>query len=98
MVALVLDSGETILVSNVYALIDIYGKTQLWAHIRYVRSCAPYLPWILAGDFNAMLCLEEKRGGLPRLGPASELFRSTMDSLALVDVKPSNGIFTWNNR
>ncbi|XP_059064615.1 uncharacterized protein LOC131856729 [Cryptomeria japonica] len=98
MVASILESGETILVSNVYAPIDIRGKSQLWAHIRYVRSCAPFLPWILAGDFNAVLSLEEKRGGLPRLGPSSDMFRTNVDSLALMDVKPSNGIFTWNNR
>ncbi|XP_057868067.2 uncharacterized protein LOC131075253 [Cryptomeria japonica] len=98
MVASILESGETILVSNVYAPIDIRGKSQLWAHIRYVRSCAPFLPWILAGDFNVVLSLEEKRGGLPRLGPASDMFRTNVDSLALMDVKPSNGIFTWNNR
>jgi len=45
-----------------------------------------------------VLSLEEKRGGLPRLGPASDLFRVNVDSFSLVDVKPSNGIFTWNNR
>lgn len=98
MVASVLESGETILVSNVYAPIDIRGKIQLWAYIRYVRSCAPFLPWILAGDFNVVLSMKEKQGGLPRLGPASDLFWTNVDSLALVDVKPSNEIFTWNNR
>ncbi|XP_057836070.2 uncharacterized protein LOC131046358 [Cryptomeria japonica] len=75
-----------------------WDPRKLWAHIRYVRSYAPFLPWILAGDFNAVLSLEEKRGGLPRLGPAADMFRTNVDSLALMDVKPSNGIFTWNNR
>ena len=43
MVAIALDSGETILVTNVYAPIDIHGKIHLWDHIRYVCSCAPFL-------------------------------------------------------
>ncbi|XP_059068224.1 uncharacterized protein LOC131858791 [Cryptomeria japonica] len=98
MVASALDSGETILISNVYAPLDIRCKTQLWAHLQFVRSCPPYLPWILGGDFNYVLSLEEKRGGLPRLGSSSDLFRAQVDLLALVDVKPSNGIFTWNYR
>ena len=54
MVATTLDSGETILVTNVYAPIDIHGKIHLWDHIRYVCSCAPYFPWILGGDFNSI--------------------------------------------
>ena len=55
MVATALDFGETILVTNVYAPIDIHGKIHLWDHIRYVHSCAPYFPWILGGDFNSIL-------------------------------------------
>ena len=38
MVATALDSGETILVTNVYAPIDIHEKIHLWDHIRYVHS------------------------------------------------------------
>ena len=38
MVATTLDSGETILVTNVYAPIDIHGKIHLLDHIRYVHS------------------------------------------------------------
>lgn len=97
MVASSLETSETILVTNVYAPIDIHGKNQLWDHIRYVILCAPYLPRILAGDFNSVLSLEEKRGGFPRPGPVAALFQENVDLLALNGVKPSNGIFTWNN-
>ena len=61
MVATTLDSSETILLTNVYAPIDIHGKIHLWDHIRYVCSCAPYFLWILGGDSNSILSLEEKR-------------------------------------
>ena len=98
MVATALDSSETILVTNVYAPIDIRGKIHLWDHIRYVRSYSPYFPWILGGDFNSILSLEEKRGGWARLGPASNLFQAQVYVLFVIDVKPSNGVFTWNNR
>lgn len=98
MVASSLDFGETIRITDIYAPIDICSKIQFWAHIRYVRSCAPCLPWIVGGDFNFVLSLEKKRGGLSRLGHASNLFRAQVDSLSLVDVKPYNGTFTWSNR
>ena len=61
-------------------------------------SCAPYFPWILGGDFNSILSLQEKRGGWARLGPTSNLFQAQVDVLFVIDVKPSNGVFTWNNR
>jgi len=38
------ESGETILFTNVYALVDAGGKASLWAHIGYVRSLAPLFP------------------------------------------------------
>jgi len=52
----------------------------------------------MGGDFNSILSLEEKRGGLARLGPSSELLRQNIDLLHLSDVKPLNGLFTWNNQ
>lgn len=38
-----LEIGETVLVSNVYALVDLNGKTSLWSHIRSVRAGATFL-------------------------------------------------------
>ena len=50
------------------------------------------------GDFNVVISLEEKRGGLAKLDQLSNLFRDMISSLFLIDVKPNNGVFTWNNR
>ena len=52
----------------------------------------------MAGDFNAVISLEEKRGGLAKIDQSSNLFRDMISSLFLIDVKPNNGVFTWNNR
>ena len=82
------------MLSNIYAPTDIYGKSRLWAHIRYIRSLEPFLSWIMVGDFNAVTSLEEKRGGLARLDPSSNLLRDMISSLFLIDVKPNNGVFT----
>ena len=51
----------------------------------------------MARDFNVVTNLEEKRGGISQLGPSSML-RDNISSLNLIDVKPSSGIFTWNNK
>ena len=81
-----------ILVTNVYAPIDLPSKLKLWEHIRHVRSCHPFLPWIVVEDFNSILSLEEKWGGLACLGPSFELLRQNIDLLHLFDVKPLNGL------
>ena len=86
------------MVTNVYAPIDLVGKEELWSHIQYVRNCHPYHPLGLVGDFNLVLSLEEKQGGLDRLGPSSSFLRQHIALLYLSDVNPSNGFYTWNNR
>ncbi|XP_057871389.2 uncharacterized protein LOC131077832 [Cryptomeria japonica] len=98
MVASIFQTGERCLFSNIYAPTDLPGKTHLWDHINFVRSLEPFLPWILAGDFNVVISMDEKRGGLARLDPSSLLLRDNIGLLNLVDVKPINGVFTWNNR
>lgn len=52
----------------------------------------------MAGDFNAILELAEKRGGAMRLEQLALLMHGSISSLHLVDIKPRNGQFTWNNR
>lgn len=98
MVASCFVSGETILFSNVYALVELQGKHILWANIRLVRSLFPYHPWIIGGDFNAITELAEKRGGTARLEASALLLQDNISALRLVDIKPGNGLFTWNNR
>ena len=81
-----------------YAPSDLVGKSLMWSHIKFFRSLDPFLPWIVVGDFNSITNLEEKRGGIPQLGPSSSMLRVNIGSLNLIDVKPGSGIFTWNNR
>ena len=32
------------------------------------------------------------------LGPTSKIFQAHVNVLSFIDFKPSNGVFTWNNR
>ena len=79
MVASSVETRDLIHVTNVYAPVDLPSKTKLWAYIRHVRSYFPFLPWIVAGDFNSLINLEEKRGGLTRLGPSSKILQENID-------------------
>ena len=54
--------------------------------------------WIIGGDFNLKKNLGENKGVIHILKPASTLFNNTISDLDLIDVKNSNGLFTWNNK
>jgi hypothetical protein len=54
--------------------------------------------WILAGDFNIIATLAEKKGGIRRLDIDAEVFSAFIEKTKLVDIKTSNGQFTWNNK
>lgn len=70
----------------------------LWSHIYFMRGLFPFHPWIMVGDFNAILELCENKGGVMHLEPSSFLLWDSIYSLHLVHIKPGNGLFTWNNR
>ena len=55
-------------------------------------------PWILGRDFNLVRNLGEKKGGIQKLNPISEYFNEVIANLELVDVRMTNGTFTWNNK
>jgi len=57
-----------------------------------------YKCWILGGDFNIILTMEEKSGGTKRLEQDSGKFRELIDKHNLIDIETINGTFTWSNR
>lgn len=54
--------------------------------------------WILGGDFNIILSLVEKKGGIQRLDNDSEGLKNLIETFLLVDLESTNGDFTWTNR
>ncbi|GKV50980.1 hypothetical protein SLEP1_g57658 [Rubroshorea leprosula] len=82
-----------------YLLINVYGpndrqkKASLWEELRKMvtekEGC-----WLIAGDFNAVRGLEERRG---RSGESPDMkdFDEFIVTTDLVDVKLSNRKYTW---
>lgn len=95
MVASILETDKTSLLSNIYALTYLIGKHHLWTHIHYIRNSTPLYPWIIVGNFNAITNLDEKRGGIQRLDPSYFLLHDNIAALNLVYVKHHNSQFTW---
>lgn len=54
------------------------------------------LPWLLAGDFNEMLGIEDKFGGASTLRVRG--FKNWFDGNDMVDLEFSVPKFTWTNQ
>jgi hypothetical protein len=47
--------------------------------------------WIIGGDFNIIISLDEKRGGVRILDKDSENFQNLIEDLHLIDIEAQNG-------
>jgi hypothetical protein len=55
-------------------------------------------PWMLIGDFNAIISLAEKKGGRIFGSSSHSLFGNFVHDNGLVDLGYSRNPFTWNNK
>lgn len=54
--------------------------------------------WVVIGDFNFVLCNEEKQGGLPLSQSQLDYYGILVGSVGLSDIKYSGNPFTWSNK
>jgi exonuclease III len=85
-------------ITNVYGPHSQQDKDKLMKRLELIKTLVTTQNWILGGDFNMILSLEEKTGGTKKLEQDSGKFKTLIDHLKLVDIENSNGTFTWSNR
>ncbi|TXG63278.1 hypothetical protein EZV62_010272 [Acer yangbiense] len=68
-----------------------------WSLLRRLRV-TDSLPWVCGGDFNELLCSNEKLGGLEKSISGMIRFRQVIDDCDLFDLGCSSPRLTWNNR
>ncbi|XP_059073739.1 uncharacterized protein LOC131874401 [Cryptomeria japonica] len=83
---------------NVYGPTKMIDKAKVWKDISDKIVTLNNDKVIVAGDFNALLELDDKKGGLRMNTRVMEDFREFVAGNSLFDVKPKNGLFTWTNR
>ncbi|XP_042974832.1 uncharacterized protein LOC122306468 [Carya illinoinensis] len=67
----------------------------------FLKSIKPddSTPWMCCGDFNEIVCQDEKMGGGPRPYNQMEIFRNTLEWCSLSSLVTKGPCFTWaNNR
>lgn len=55
-------------------------------------------PWIVIGDFNAMLATTERNGGTPVCMSYCNEFRDSVEQAKLMDLRGKGKLFTWQRR
>jgi exonuclease III len=91
-------SETRILISVVYGPPIPGERSDFIKSIRTLSTMHQEKYWLLRGDFNMILNLSEKKGGIRREDPEMALFRELLHDLRLVDIPTVNGQYTWNNR
>ena len=76
---------------------DTSRRSEGWNMLR-ILSSKPKLPWCCFGDFNELLMVEEKKGGVPRSHHLMQMFREALDQCDFVDLGFSGPAFTWHGR
>ncbi|PPR90579.1 hypothetical protein GOBAR_AA30105 [Gossypium barbadense] len=93
-----LENNKNIRVTGFYGHANPNLRSNSWDILRRVGESVRE-EWIVGGDFNAILNDAEKEGGRRGVRAQMNEFKEVMDELALVDIKPDSGWFTWvNNR
>lgn len=86
------------LIINVYGPNSTQDKLKIWdALTQKIQSQQTQLI-ILGGDFNAVLNQNEKIGGISPPLRTIEDFTNFVDNNGLMDIPPSQGMYTWSNR
>ncbi|XP_074298086.1 uncharacterized protein LOC141628900 [Silene latifolia] len=81
-------------VTFVYGFNKIEERVLLWNDLMRV---AVMEPWIVLGDFNNVLYMDEKIG-LPVRECETIPFQNTIDNCGLQDMKSTGSFLTWNNK
>jgi exonuclease III len=94
----IIGNTKMILCTNVYGSQMLEEKRRMLLDLEDLKTCSNNLHWILAGDFNIITSLAEKKGGTRRLDRDAEEFSTFIDTTEMVDIRTNNKHFTWNNK
>lgn len=85
-----------------WRMTDVYGhpeerlKIETCRLLRHLRA-GDSLPWMCIGDFNEILCSEERNSRIPKLLRPMQDFQSTLLHCGLVDLGFQGYRYTWRN-
>lgn len=97
----IVSSGESFFCSFVYASNFLVDRRMLWADLCHVKTTLiqPNIPWIVIGDFNEVLSLNDHSRAADYSFNSSGMydFQNTVSFCDLGDLSSAGPQFTWIN-
>ncbi|KAJ9544285.1 hypothetical protein OSB04_023992 [Centaurea solstitialis] len=87
--------NEPFYATFVYGANTMGDRRALWSGLRKAKVLMASQPWIVLGDFNAMLFPHDGYGGSSRRNLDMEEFYLCMEDVELIDVQYSGIQYTW---
>ncbi|XP_071694760.1 uncharacterized protein [Rutidosis leptorrhynchoides] len=90
--------NKRVYVSIVYAKNYYIHRRSLWDNLCMHSSFVGNHPWVIMGDFNVSLNLDDSTAGSSNVTIAMREFRECVDHMRMIDVSHSGLHYTWNQR
>ncbi|KAJ9539129.1 hypothetical protein OSB04_031862 [Centaurea solstitialis] len=82
----------------VYGSNNTIARRELWSGLRKAKVLMNHQPWVLMGDFNAMLFQHDGYGGSSRRNMDMEEFFFCVEDVELYDVSYTGIQYTWSQK
>ncbi|XP_057478776.1 uncharacterized protein LOC130766093 [Actinidia eriantha] len=89
-------TNSKISISFVYAFNTIVGRRSLWTNLDRFNEMLND-PWLVLGDFNNVLNIDERSNGHPATQYEIKNFQQCCNNLGLIDTVYSGAHLTWTN-
>ncbi|XP_052627262.1 uncharacterized protein LOC128133760 [Lactuca sativa] len=91
-------NNKYVFCSFVYAANNYIDRRVLWSSLKHFKDFVCDDPWIIGGDFNVMLNLNESTVGSFRFSRGMEDFHDCINCLEIQDINCNGLNYTWNQK
>ncbi|GJU36268.1 hypothetical protein Tco_1184622 [Tanacetum coccineum] len=91
-------NNKTMYCSFIYASNDLRVRFQLWIDLRLYKNLVRGVMWLLMGDFNVALNIEDSFSGSSSMSSAMCDFKECMEDIEVLDINCTSLQYTWNQK
>ncbi|XP_021979685.1 uncharacterized protein LOC110875793 [Helianthus annuus] len=84
--------------SIIYAANYYISRRELWNHLVLHKALVRNDPWVMLGDFNSALYLEDKSMGCSSISASMRDFQTCVNDIEMLDLNQSGLHFTWSQK
>ncbi|XP_020253912.1 uncharacterized protein LOC109830973 [Asparagus officinalis] len=85
-------------ISSIYGFNHLCARKVLWSELKSIHQTIGNTPWLLCGDFNAIISNEDKIGGSMLTNSDIVDFRTFINDCQLDHLKTIGCFYTWSNK